>query len=639
MLSVLILLCAQGSAAEIVVTPKGGVAALEKAREQARARKGESSTIVLRRGDYFLTHSLEFDERDSGLTVRAEPGARLIGGERVRNWRPVTDAATLARLSPEARTQVRVAAINGLGNFTPRGFSRNHSPAHSELFVDGKRMTVARWPNEGFVRLGEPADRDPEDDGHGRKIGRLPHGFRYVEARPSTWKNDANRWVHGYWSWDWADSYERIASLDPATSTILTAAPHGLYGFRRNQRYYFLNVLEELDSPGEYYLDPAAGLVYFWPPSDLRKAETLLSKVERPLLQIRGARNLIFNGIALEATRGHGVTIEDGENVVLRNIHLRNAGNSGVVISGGRGHAVERCEIAYTGDSAIEVTGGDRAALVPAGHRVEDCNIHHMGEWVRTYNPAVKVNGVGNRVANNEIHSGPHAGILLTGNDHLIERNHIHHLAQETGDVGAIYIGRDYTERGTVIRHNYIHDLGGVGLGSMAVYLDDCASGITVQGNIFYNLKYGAFVGGGRDNRVENNIFVSCNPAVHVDARGIDPRPVWQGMVYDTMKPRLEAMQIGRPPYATRYPEIRTVLPYLGKVGGVPPEGNVIRRNVIYGSGIAIREPAKPFVKEVSGNVTLEDATFFVPATGAYRLPAGTDFDPIPVESIGPRKP
>ncbi|MBL8229969.1 MAG: right-handed parallel beta-helix repeat-containing protein [Bryobacterales bacterium] len=138
-----------------------------------------------------------------------------------------------------------------------------------------------------------------------------------------------------------------------------------------------------------------------------------------------------------------------------------------MLITGGRGHAVERCEISHTGDSAIEITGGDRGTLTQAGHRVEDCNIHHMGEWVRTYNPAVKLNGVGSRVANNEIHAAPHAGILLTGNDHVIERNHIHHLALETGDVGANYIGRDYTERGTIVHHNYIYDLGGVGLGSM----------------------------------------------------------------------------------------------------------------------------------------------------------------------------
>jgi len=261
-----------------------------------------------------------------------------------------------------------------------------------------------------------------------------------------------------------------------------------------------------------------------------------------------------------------------------------------------------------------------------------------MGEWVRTYNPAVKISGVGIRALHNHIHDAPHAGILMTGNDHVIEYNNIHHLALETGDVGAVYLGRDYTERGTVIRYNYIHELGGFGLGSMAVYLDDCASGTTVSHNIFYKLKYGAFIGGGRDNHVLNNIFVECNPAIHVDARGIDKRPVWQNMVYKTMLPRVDAMHISKPPYSERYPLIRKVLPYLDKPGGVPPEGNVIKGNVIYGTGLAVREPAKPYVLDVADNTNLPDASFLNTATGAYKLPEGIKFEPIPVDQIGPRK-
>lgn len=624
--------------ADTVVTPKGGIAALEAARDRIR-QNGKPATIVLRAGDYFLDHSLTFDSRDpAGTRLRGQGRVRLIGGVRIIRWVPVRDAAVLARLSPAARPHVVEAPLSAPGAFSARGFGRAHQPAHSELFFNGRRMTVARWPNEGFVRIASPADATPQDDEHGRFIGRLPYGFRYAEDRPSQWKADGNIWVHGYWAWDWADSYERVASLDPATRTVVTAAPHGLYGFRKDQRYYFLNVLEELDAPGEYYVDTAAGKIYFWPPSDPTRAESFVSTLERPAIVADGARALAIENLSIEATRGHGITVQGGEAVALRGLTLTNIGDSGIVITGGQKHTVSGCTVAYTGDSAIEITGGDRKTLTPAGHTVEDCDIHHMGEWVRTYNPAVKVNGVGNRVAHCAIHDAPHAGILLTGNDHIIEYNNIHHLALETGDVGAVYIGRDYTERGTIIRHNYIHELGGVGLGSMAVYLDDCASGITVYGNIFYQTKYAAFIGGGRDNRVENNIFVNCNPAVHVDARGIDKRLVWQNMVYKTMKPRLESMHGAEGVYAERYPLIRTVLPYLAKEGGVPPEGNVIRRNVFHGTGLGIRDVAKPYVTDLGDNTTLTDASFFTPATGAYRLPAGIAFDPIAVEKIGPRK-
>jgi hypothetical protein len=631
-------LLAPAMQAEIVVTPRGGIQAFEAARDRVR-RQGRAETILLRRGDYFVDHTVELDNRDpAGTVVRAEEGVRWIGGVRVRDWRKVSDNSVLARLGSGAKGQVVYAGLDGLGGFEPRGFGRKHSPAHSELFFNGKRMTVARWPNEGFTKIAEPADAEPQDDEHGRTIGRLPFGFRYGDERPSKWKPDRNIWVHGYWAWDWADSYERIERLDPATRTIVTAAPHGLYGFRKDQRYYFLNVLEELDAPGEYYLDAEAGRIYFWPPADLRNAEVFVSRLSGPMIVVKGARGLTVEGLELEASRGDGVLVEGGGAITLRNLKVRNTGNVGIVVDGGTGHTVAGCDISYTGDSAIEVSGGDRATLSAAGHRVEDCDIHHMGEWVRTYNPAVKVSGVGITVAHNAIHHAPHAGILMTGNEHVIEYNNIHHLAQETGDVGAIYLGRDFTERGTVIRYNYIHELGGVGLGSMAVYLDDCASGTTVFGNIFYKLKYGAFIGGGRDNRVENNVFVDCNPAVHVDARGIDKRPVWQNMVYRTMKPRVEAMRVTEAPYAQKYPQIRTVLPYLEKSGGVPPEGNIIHGNLIQGTGLAIREPARPFVTDVADNESLTDPSFFDASTGRFRLPAGKEFEPIPVEQIGPRR-
>ena len=104
------------------------------------------------------------------------------------------------------------------------------------------------------------------------------------------------------------------------------------------------------------------------------------------------------------------------------------------------------------------------------------------------------------------------------------------------------------------------------------------------------------------------------------------------------MKPRVEEMKVLERPYAERYPEMRTVRPYLSKAGGVPPEGNTIRRNIIDGPGLAIRDAAKPFVLDVGENVTVEDASFFTPATGAYRAPAGMKFEAIPVEQIGLRR-
>jgi hypothetical protein len=47
--------------------------------------------------------------------------------------------------------------------------------------------------------------------------------------------------------------------------------------------------------------------------------------------------------------------------------------------------------------------------------------------------------------------------IGLGGNEHLIQGNEIHSVCTDTDDVGAFYMGRDYTCRGNIVRYNYFH--------------------------------------------------------------------------------------------------------------------------------------------------------------------------------------
>ncbi len=93
------------------------------------------------------------------------------------------------------------------------------------------------------------------DDGHGTTIGSLTAGFFYTGDRPGRWKDHGNIWLHGYWAYDWANSYEKVAELDTAHRFLRTEAPYGHYGFGKGQRFYFLNILEELDEPGEWFVD------------------------------------------------------------------------------------------------------------------------------------------------------------------------------------------------------------------------------------------------------------------------------------------------------------------------------------------------------------------------------------------------
>jgi len=251
--------------------------------------------------------------------------------------------------------------------------------------------------------------------------------------------------------------------------------------------------------------------------------------------------------------------------------------------------------------------------------------------------------GVGNRVAHNLIHDHPHCAVLIHGNDHVIEYNDIHHVALETGDVGAFYLGRDWAQQGNIVRYNYFHETGGVGMGSMAVYLDDCTSGVTITGNVFWKTHWAAFIGGGRDNVVENNIFVESTPAVHLDGRGLAPGPVWPKMVYEYMRERLEEMHPHQPPYSTRYPKLAELDKYYARTeqDDIPPEGNIVARNICLGGQfLEIAWHAEPAMLRVEQNLVDIDPHFVDAARCNFQLrddsPAyALGFQRIPWEAIG----
>src|SRR5262245_29188899 len=284
-------------------------ATLEKARDAVRAAKqsgpatGGAVTVWLRAGDFVRTNALVLTAADSGtesapVVWRAygEERVRLLGGRMLNDFQPVKDPAVLSRLEEGARGHVlqldlRGRGITNFGEMRSRGFGRATTPAHCELFFGHRPMILARWPNEGAWEkiAGFPAGAGKGDD-HGGAIGDLPSGFTYGEDRPRRWKETSDLWVHGFWAWDWANSYEHVTSLHLDKRVVKTAAPHGLYGFRAGQRFYWLNVLEELDQPGEWFLDRKSGVLYFWPPAPLGSDETLLSVLDEPLIKMTEAR-------------------------------------------------------------------------------------------------------------------------------------------------------------------------------------------------------------------------------------------------------------------------------------------------------------------------------------------------------------
>jgi len=638
-------------------SPKEAFATLQRARDAIREMKKTKAlpeggvTVWLCPGRYYLDKGFELTAEDSGtaeapIVYRAMPGKQvsIIGGRQVSGWEKVQNQAILDSLDPAAREQIfqtdlKAEGIDDFGQLKSRGFGRGTSPAALELFFQDKPMNIARWPNDSFLKI--TGFTKGKDDGHGTTLGELTGGFNYEGDRPNRWKDTSDIWVHGYWAYDWANSYEQIASIDLNKRLIKTSPPHGNYGFRTGNRFYFLNVLEELDEPGEWYLDRKSGILYFWPPAPIEQGSTMVSIVEDPMIHLNNTKHFTIRGIAFECARGTGIRITGGSNNNIINCTFHNLGNYGVIVNGGKDHGVVGCEIYQTGDGGISLSGGDRKTLAPARHLVYNNHIHHIARWSRCYVPAVLMSGVGIRVSNNLIHDHPHCAILFGGNDHLIELNEIHHVCLETGDVGAIYMGRDYTFRGNIIRHNFIHHTGGVGMGSMGIYMDDCVSGTQIYGNVLWKLHRAVFLGGGRDFKVENNIFIDCDPAIDIDGRGMSKSPVWHNMVYNTMKDRLESMNWKQPPYSTRYPELADLEKYYAKDDGLPPGNILVANNICVGDKWLItRWGATDDMVEVRDNFVREDPHFIDAASGDFRLKDDSPayklgFKKIPFEQIG----
>ncbi|MEY5060447.1 MAG: hypothetical protein RIS45_368, partial [Planctomycetota bacterium] len=168
------------------------------------------------------------------------------------------------------------------------------------------------------------------------------------------------------------------------------------------------------------------------------------------------------------------------------------------------------------------------------------------------------------RVAHCAITRHPHIALWFRGNDHVIEANEFAEVVYETGDAGAVYVGRDWTAQGTVVRGNLFRDIRGSDARFQnAVYLDDMSSGITVEDNIFVRCNWGVLVGGGRDNALRRNTFVACAKAVSWDARGVG----WmakeiQDPSTSTLLRTYAAMPVASEAWRARYPNLGDYLSF-----------------------------------------------------------------------------
>lgn len=593
--------------------------ALEKSREISWEQAVE---IYLRAGVYEQETTLEVNRSNLRIAPYQQEQVMISGGRRLSAsaLKPIKEQEVLRRLQPQVRKQIReidfAAAGLSLADLHATGFGRPSEAAWTEVFVNGQSLRLARWPNDSTVRIGKVLESGMTADG---KSGALPV-FSYFEDRPSHWQETDNLWISGYFAHGYADDMIRVARVDTLQKTIRTAQ-HTVYGFMTGapwRQWFALNLLEELDVPGEYVIDAQKKKIYLFPPED-KVNELQVSVLEGPVMAIEHCEGVQVEGITFGYGRYIGIYLENTHRVLIKGCVVRNMGGVGISIGkgalqfgneqghqqggtatsrvvgdllgkmyqdilfnreGGTGNGIEDCHIYNVGAGGISLGGGDRASLTPAGNYVKNCRIHRYNRIEKSYRPGIWIDGVGNKVSQCSIYDAPSMAILFHGNNHVIEWCDITQVCSEVDDQGAVYYGRDPSEQGNVIRYCYFHELSPRHRVT-ATYHDDGACGAEVYGNIYYKAgSLPVLIGGGHDNRYHHNLFIDSPVAIHVDNRmqGWGKGMVAKGGIIDQ---RLQTVNHKEAPYAVAYPALAT---YWDNDPSYP-RGNVIAGNLFYKIG------------------------------------------------------
>jgi len=641
-------------------TIKAPFATLTKARDHLRTLKkagklkNKRVTIFIRAGFYQISETFELNEKDSGTTngriiYTAYPDEKVIfsGGPIIdpKHIEQVSDADYISALKKKGvqskvkQVSLKEMGITSYGHFKATGFRRPYVNAPLEVFIDNKPLFPARWPNiersytESVLRKCTMPQKEG-DPGVGAVIklmDTLPDSLKHI-----TEKDDVC--IEGFPTFPWAADRLKVKSIDPKTEAIETVQPH-MFGFGagKNNSFYFLNVKEELDYPGEYFLNKNTGILYFYPPVELKpETKITVSLLDKPFIAMENASCVSIENITFENARGIGIYIEGGEKNLIRGCTIRNIGQVGVCLGrgveddfmyqhphsmiegyqkkfgktqkpvsrkigslyewiwpdttlnryAGKGHGIVDCDIYNTGMGGISLGGGDRKTLESAGNYVENCEIFNFNRIDCSYKAAVNVDGVGNIVRNNRIHESDHMMLYVHGNEHLLELNEAFHSSQNNHDNGLYYIGRDPSERGNVLKNNFLHHMASdISKESVTgVYMDDGSSANSIIGNVFHKMYYKKdtnanstiALAGGSYNIIKNNVFLDINEAIDYRTLFTNAPMTAENAAEELY--RLKAVNYTASPWKEKYPDLLNLFNEDNLAGN----GNVIENNIAF---------------------------------------------------------
>lgn len=476
--------------------------------------------VFIKGGEYRINEAVTLDKtvfgksEYKGLNIVGYDGQPVFSGATKINaeeLKPVTDADTLSRLPKAGRGKVAYLDLSTQGI---SGLSKD-DVSYPYVYVNDKQQIMSRWPNDDFA-----------------KVSSVPvvGEFCYEEANPSRWTRANDLRISGYFVADYFFNRTKTAGVDAKAKRIKTVG-QSFSSHRAGSRWYGCNLLEEIDIPGEWYVDRDTNILYFYPPYTLKNATVEICTFHKDdFLKTDGIKNLTIDGVGFTKMGKRAIVGNDMENVTIKNCDF-------TFIQGNYTIAGERCQnITIDGNYSYNTGGGFVSVRTPSmtnleyelgnlkftNNRIVSCDFvpsNISGAFNAGYNNNDWVGTMGAEISNNIIQdcNGSYA-ISYVGVDNKVHHNEIVNQAKNIHDGGAIYFGKAVSYNGCEIAYNYIHHLNRENF-YCGLYNDDAYAFANWHHNVIYNANRSTIIGLGYGMQYNYNLSIDMATSGTVGSR------------------------------------------------------------------------------------------------------------------------